>query len=73
MAYNILHAVFTFGREHIVMIMGSLLSWIVLEKLNEELLAPPSCKIESFFFFFFLKRFCSFFYFILSELYLLCL
>lgn len=32
------------------MIMGSLLSWIVSEKLSEGLLGPPSCKIDSFFF-----------------------
>lgn len=34
------------------MIMASLLSWIVLEKLNEGLLAPPSCNILFFLFYF---------------------
>ena len=36
-------------REHIEMIMGSLLSWNVSVKLSVGSLAPPSCK-DSFFF-----------------------
>lgn len=32
------------------MIMASLLSWNVSEKLSEGLLGPPSCKIAAFLF-----------------------
>lgn len=45
-------------REHIVMMMGSLLSWNVSEKLSVELLAPPSCKASYLILAFREKDFC---------------